>query len=50
MWYRIQIVFKSGYLTSLRMFASETEMKTLRGLIQTDPNVLQAHVFKCHEQ
>lgn len=50
MWYKIQIVFKSGYLTSLRVLASETEIKTLQGLIQTDQNVLQVHVFKSHEQ
>lgn len=50
MWYKIQIVFKSGYLTSLRVLASETEIKTLRELIQTDQNVLQVHVFRSHEQ
>ena len=50
MWYKIQIVFKSGYLTSLRVFASETEIKTLQKLIQTDQNVLQVHVFKSHVQ
>lgn len=50
MWYKIQIVFKSGYLTSLRVFGSVTEIETLQRLIQTDQNVLQAHVFKSHEQ
>lgn len=50
MWYKIQIVFKSGYLTSLRVFGSETEIETLQRLIQTDQNVLQVHVFKSHEQ
>ena len=50
MWYKIQIVFKSGYLTSLRVLASETEIKTRQGLVQTDANVLQVHVFKSHEQ
>lgn len=50
MWYKLQIVFKSGYLTSLRVLASETEVRTLQGLIQTDQNVLQVHVFKSHEQ
>lgn len=50
MWYKIQIVFKSGFLTGLRVLASETEIKTLQGLIQTDQNVLQVHVFKSHEQ
>ena len=50
MWYKIQIVFTSGYLTSLRVLASETEIKTLQGLIQTDQNVLHVHVFKSREQ
>lgn len=50
MWYKVQIVFNNGYLTSLRVLASETEIKTLQGLIQTDQNVLQVHVFKSREQ
>lgn len=50
MWYKIQIVFKNGYLTSLRVFLSETEVETLQRLVQTDQNVLQVHVFKSHEQ
>ena len=50
MWYKIQIVFTSGYLTRLRVLAAETEIKTLQGLIQTDQNVLHVHVFKSREQ
>ena len=50
MLYKIQIIFKSGYLTSLRVLASGAEIKTLRDLIQTDQNVLLVRVYKSHEQ
>lgn len=50
MLYKIMIIFKSGYLTSLRVLASGDEIKTLQDLIQTDQNVLLVRVYKSHEQ